>query len=477
MNVLNWSIPYLQYFEEMTRIPHGSFNEKQYSNYLIEFAQKHKLKYKQYDIGNVIIYKKASVGYENHPPVILQSHIDMVCEKSPGSAHDFKHDPLELYIKNGCIRAKNTTLGADDGIGVAYMLAILEDDQLAHPALECIFTVQEEVGSMGAAALDPRDISARKMIGLDDGGGTTTYISSAGGLHVDMKRNFQYKDSTASCCYILTVSGLNGGHSGPCISEERGNAIKIAARILYFLLANINLYLISINGGAKGNVIPSECTAAFASDASKDELEAYVKEIANAIKQELKYSDADLNISLAPHTASKTIDKAVSAEIIEFLYVLPDGFRHKSMKIDGLTVSSENIGVIRTEGEWIYTTSHLRGALDSYIDDLASEYKLLARHFHFEVNEHSRYPVWDYMENSPMRELLMRIYSATTGRQLTPVAVHGGLECGFIKEKFPDMDIVTIGPTTLGMHTVEESLNLESCEEIYMVVIKMLADI
>lgn len=476
MNVLNWSIPYLRYFEEMTRIPHGSFNEKQYSDYLVDFAQRHNLRCKQYDIGNVIIYKEASAGYESHPPVILQAHIDMVCEKSFGSTHDFERDPLELYIENGCIRARGTTLGADDGVGVAYMLAILEDNQLAHPALECIFTVQEEVGSMGAAALDPKDISSRKMIGLDDGGGTTTYTTSAGGLHIELERPLTYRE-TKKTGYILTVEGLSGGHSGPCISEEKGNAIKIAARILYYLLTRMDFQLVSIDGGAKGNVIPSECTAVFASDFPGSEIKGYVKKIAEEIKKELEYSDPALNIGVDACEVSQALDKVESVEIVEFLYVLPNGFRHKSMKIEGLTVASENLGVIRTGEGYIHSTSHLRGALESYIDDLASEYKLMAERFHFEFNEHSRYPAWDYMDNSPMRKLLMQIYSDTVGQELEPVAVHGGLECGFIKGKIPDMDIVTIGPTTLNMHTVEESLNLKSCEDIYEVVVKMLANL
>ena len=474
MNVLDWSIPYHRHFEEMTRIPHGSYHEKAYSDYLVSFAKKLGLRWKQYDAGSVIIYKPASPGYEEHPPVILQAHIDMVCEKAPGSLHDFDRDPLELYIQDGFLRARDTTLGADDGAGVAYILSILEDDSLPHPPLECIFTVQEEVTSVGVEVLDPADITARRMIGLDDGGGTTTFVSSAGGVSVELERLLSWEKADMPG-YTLRLSGLSGGHSGPCISEEKGNAIKLAVRVLCHLYTELGIRLSSLQGGSAANVIPGECAAVFASDAPPAELEKIVSEQLNAIRKELESSDPDISIVLTPCDAADVLSTGETWEVLSFLRLLPNGFRHKSMEIDGLTVASENLGVIRTGNGRLSTESHLRGALESYLDELLVEYQLLSERYGFRMREDDRYPAWAFDAASPIRKLMMEVYTEITGGEIRPIAVHGGLECGYFKGKFPDMDIVTVGPTTLNMHTTEESLDLKSFDDIYRVVTTMLA--
>lgn len=474
MHVLDWSIPYHRHFEEMTRIPHGSYHEKAYSDYLVSFAKKLGLRWKQYEAGSVIIYKPASPGYEGHPPVILQAHIDMVCEKTPESTHDFDKDPLELYIEDGYVRAKDTTLGADDGAGVAYILAILEDEQLPHPPLECIFTVQEEVTSVGVEVLDPADVTARRMIGLDDGGGTTTFVSSAGGVSVELERLLS-REKADKPGYCLQVSGLSGGHSGPCISEEKGNAIKLAVRVLCHLYTDLGIRLASLQGGSAANVIPSDCTAVFTCDAPQEELEKIVAEQLDAIRGELEFSDPEVAITLVPCQAGEVLPAGETWEVLAFLRLLPNGFRHKSMTIEGLTVASENLGVIRTENGRLCTESHLRGALESYLDELIIECRVLSERYGFRMREEDRYPAWAFDAGSPIRKLMMDVYTEITGREIRPIAVHGGLECGYIKGKFPDMDIVTVGPTTLHMHTTEEALDLKSFDEIYQVVTTMLA--
>lgn len=474
MHVLDWSVPYQRHFEEMTRIPHGSCHEQAYSDYLVSFAKKLGLRWKQYPAGSVIIYKPASAGYEDHSPVILQAHIDMVCEKTPESTHDFEKDPLELYVEDGFVRARDTTLGADDGAGVAYILAILEDEQMAHPPLECIFTVQEEVSSVGVEELDGADITGRRMIGLDDGGGTTTFVSSAGGVSVELERLLS-REKTRLPGYRLQVSGLSGGHSGPCISEEKGNAIKLAVRVLCHLYTGPGLWLASIQGGSAGNVIPGECTAAFASDAPKADLEQIVGEQLEAIRGELEFSDPGIALTLEECEVDEVLPAGETWEVISFLRLLPNGFRHKSMTIEGLTVASENLGLVRTEGGRLCTESHLRGALESYLDEMLAEYRLLSDRFGFRMGEDDRYSAWAYDPDSSMRRLMMEVYTQITGREIKPIAVHGGLECGYFMGMFPDMDIVTVGPTTLNMHTVEEALDLKSFQEIYEVVVTMLA--
>lgn len=474
MHILDWSIPYHRHFEEMTRIPHGSCNEKEYSDYLVSFAKKHSFRYKQYDAGSVIIYKPASAGYEGHPPVILQAHIDMVCEKTPGSTHDFLKDPLELYIENGFVRAKDTTLGADDGAGVAYILAILEETELAHPPLECIFTVQEEVSSVGVEALDPKDITARRMIGLDDGGGTTTFVSSAGGVILELERMIT-REPVQNPVWRLEVSGLSGGHSGPCISEEKGSAIQIAVRILCHLHREAGVRIAALEGGSAGNAIPEECVVCFTSSAAAEQVKRIVDEQTAAVERELAASDSGVRICLTEGSAETALSTGESGEILTFLRLLPNGMRHKSMEIEGLTVASENLGVVRMEQGCMRIESHLRGALDSYVEELLLEYRLLSERFGFQVRETDRYPSWPYDASSSMRKLMMEVYTQITGGEIRPIAVHGGLECGYFKGKFPDMDIVTVGPTTLNMHTTEEALELKSFDNIYQVVITMLS--
>lgn len=474
MNVLDWSIPYQKHFEEMSRIPHGSYHEKAYSDYLAAFAKAHDLRYKQYEVGTILIYKDASPGYEDHPPVMLQAHLDMVCEKTPDSTHDFLKDPLELYIKDGWLRAKNTTLGADDGVGVAYILAILEDDSIPHPPLECVFTVQEEVTSEGVDVLQPEDISARRMIGLDDVGGTTTYVSSAGGISLKFSRPIVRED-TAKAGYRLTVGGLSGGHSA-FIADEKGSAIKIAVRILYGLSKLCgDLQLVSVDGGAASNAIPTDCEAVFVSDGPADKIRSFVDKLSKEIGRELEFSDKRLTVEIKSCAEpGRAIIPEETEALLNFFYLLPDGFRHKSMKIEGLTVASENLGTLHTGETEVSAQNLIRGALESYLTDMDQECRLLADLFGFRVEVLDHYSAWAYRDHSPMRSLLMDTYREITGRDLQPIAVHGGLECGHFSGMYPDMDIATIGPTVLDVHTVDEALSLESFARMYRVVLAML---
>lgn len=474
MNVLDWSIPYQKYFEEMSRIPHGSYHEKAYSDYLADFAKAHNLRYKQYEVGTMIIYKDASAGYEGHPPVMLQAHMDMVCEKAPGSTHDFLSDPLELYIKDGWLRAKDTSLGADDGVGVAYILAILEDEQIPHPPLECVFTVQEEVTSEGVDVLQPEDLSARRMIGLDDVGGTTTYVSSAGGTCLELRRPI-VRDDTAKAGYTLTVGGLSGGHSA-FIADEKGSAIKITLRVLHGLRGVCgDLQLVSLDGGAASNAIPTDCEAVFVSDAPAEQIEAFVERLSGELRKEFEFSDPGLTIALKSGTKpGRAITADGTEALLNFFYLLPDGFRHKSMKIEGLTVASENLGILRTGEDEVTAQTLIRGALESYLTDMEQECRLLAQLFGVHVAVLDHYSGWAYREHSPMRALLMQTYREITGRELQPIAVHGGLECGHFMGMYPDMDIATIGPTVLDVHTIDEALDLNSFAQMYHVVLTML---
>jgi dipeptidase D len=465
------------YFQQISQYPHGSYHEAPLSNYIVRFAQEHNLRYKQYPIGNVIIYKNASEGYEQHPPVMLQAHMDMVCEKVPGSSHCFETDPLDLYVEDGKIRARGTSLGADDGVGVAYMLAILADDSIAHPPLECVFTVQEEVGCIGASVLDKQNISARRMVGLDDVSGCTTYISAGGTQTLEICHTSP-KAETHWPCYSLKVFGLQGGHSGTEIHLERGNAIKLAARILFQMQKAGGIQLAEMSCPGKVNVIPNHCDVIFASDMDAASISAITESTIKSIQQELKWSDPSVQACVEccqEHYQVFSLED--SRRMVDFLFMLPDGFRHQSLKVTGLTVASSNLGIIDTNEDTISAVFFVRGALDIHIDVIMDEILTMADYFDWQSHIGARAPGWDYQDYSPLRDALGEAYHAVTGKELGLLANHGGLECGFMSHMDENMDIVTIGPRIEKYHSSDEMLYRDSFDEIYKVLLKLLAEL
>lgn len=465
-NILNHEIAHQQYFEEMTRIPHGSFNEQAYSDYLVMFAKEQGLSYKQDEMKNVILYKSGSLGYEDHEPVILQAHMDMVCEKNKDTDFNFETDALNLYIEDGLLRARGTTLGADNGVGVAYILAILADKSAKHPPLECVITVQEEVGLYGAMALKKEDFQARRCINLDDGGESASCITSAGGMNVIMKKDCIYIEEKKKG-YKVEVKGLSGGHSGGAIHKEKGNANKVVGRVLYEIYTRFGLQLHSIQGGLKDNAIPREAQALFVSEASFTQVKDVISEMKKVFQEELEFSDAKVDVCIEEVSIDKILSVEDSEQICKFLMSLPNGLRHHSMHIEGLSTASSNIGVITTKDKVLMMNCALRGSLESFIDTLAMEMDCLAETFGF-VSEHSaRYPAWSYSVTSNMREILQRVCKEVLHKELNLVAVHGGLECGVFKAMDPKMDIVTMGPKMYDIHTPKEALDLASFDATF----------
>jgi len=457
-----------KYFEAICQIPHGSYHEKPLSDYLVRFAEQHGLRCRQYENWNVIIYKPGSEGYEEHPPLMLQAHIDMVCEKEDGVTHDFEKDPLSIYVENGELRARGTTLGADDGVGVAYMLSLLEDDRIPHPPLECVFTVQEEVGLIGSRDLVFEDITAKRMIGLDDMGGDTCYVTSCGSQHVSASRDYIMAEP-AGRAYRVEVSGLTGGHSGVCISREKGNAIKLTARVLRMLSRHSALRICRIDGGGKDNAIPVRCSTLFTSDLSFSNLLLLIQQMEEAFRAELEFSDPGVTLELSEDHVTETMTEMHSNELIQFLYLFPDGFRHKSMKIPTLTTASENLANIRTENGRVTIRSFARSEQDSYLDQMEEEVRILSDIYGFVPEFQNRAPGWKYTEHSEIRNILFSSYRKVTGREMKPLAEHGGLETGYISGGIPGIDIATFGPRCEGYHTPQERLNLASFRENYEV--------
>lgn len=459
MNILDHTKTYQKYFEELTRIPHGSGNEKAISDYLVAFAKEHRLNYYQDKVNNVIIYKDATAGYEGKDAVALQAHIDMVNEKNADVDHDFEKDPLQLEIVDGYLKAKGTTLGADDGAGVAMIMAVLTDETLKHPAIEAVFTVDEESTMIGAFELDPSLIHATRLINIDAEEEDTTNTCSAGGEDVYLTRKVTFEKMQTKG-YELIIKGLFGGHSGAEIHKGRGNANKLLARLLHMV---DDIRLMSIKGGLKINAIPREAQAVFVSDC---DVKAVIAQEAGRIQKELEFADPNFTWEIKEVKVSQVMSKEDSDSIIRLLYVMPCGMRQFSDKI-GVTVASENTGIVSTLENEVRIEVSTRGALDSYVKDLKSELYTIGVAFGFEGTCDNWYPAWDYMEVSPLRETMARVYQELRGKEIKMEAIHGGLECGIFKEKLPVMDIVTMGPNLYDVHTPDEKLDLESFDRSY----------
>ncbi len=462
------SKPQCYWFNEICKIPHPSRHEKQISDFIVEFAKERGLYWKQDHVWNVIVEKPASPGYEDAAPLILQAHIDMVPAKTLGYEHNFETDPLQLYVDDeGFLHAKNTTLGADDGHGVAYMLSILDDDELPHPYLQCYFTTMEEIGLLGAMELDSADVKADRMINLDGGGETGTGISAAGGCTVYIRQKLEWEENTAPC-YRLDITGLTGGHSGGQIHLEKGNAIVIASRVIEEAkMKGMDFRLISFTGGEKDNAIPRLAAIEFASDTPAEVIAEYFAESEKNIKTELEFSDGGITVTCTPiEKTDKVIRKDLGNAVVDYAYLMPNGFQHKSMVIEGLTVTSLNLGVATTNDQEILLDILIRSAMDSAADDLCGRLNVLAKYLGVEYEVPMRYSGWNYEPVSAMRELLRKV-EAAHGNELKERAGHGGNECGVFKALNPKMDIITFGPKGSGGHTPEEKLDLASFDRSY----------
>lgn len=470
MSVLDQNKAILRYFEEISRIPRGSYHEEKISDYLVEFAKNHQLKYIQDDMYNVIIYKDGSKGYENHEPVMLQGHIDMVCEKNNDVEHDFENDPLELYIEDGWIKAKGTTLGADDGYAISYMLALLEDPDAVHPPLDCVFTVQEEVGLFGASHLKKEQIRAKRMIGMDTGGEVVTCVSSSGGRRTILTKPLHSVENTWNT-FKLSITGLLGGHSGGNIHKERGNANKLAFRMLEKVAEKLDVCLVDVVGGLKENAIPRECVVTFSANTSIKWLDKMFEQEKKNILVELEFSDPNFTYTLeqCSKKAKTCYDVKTTKEAIQLLYLVPNGFKARSMVIEGLTTVSLNLGVVRIEENCLKAYFSIRSPMQSAKEELSHEIDVLASLLNASTKHLADYPGWNYETTSKMRDLFKEVVHEELNEEMVTLASHGGLETGIFKGLIPELDIVTMGPICEDAHTPDERMNLASFEKMYHV--------
>lgn len=466
MNILDHSKKHQKYFEEISRIPRASFKEEKCADYVEAFAKERGLRYLRDEMHNIIIYKPAAPGYEEHGSVILQGHMDMVCEKNNDCVHDFDSEPLELYIEDGYLKARGTTLGADNAVACAYMMALLDSD-LPHPALECVFTVQEEVGLNGVFHLKPEYFTAKRYINMDFGGMTVgTCTTSAGGETIDLKKPVEFEDCDLPA-YRLFVTGLAGGHSGGMINKELGNSLKVCIRILKEIAGCADIRLIRLHGGEKNNAIPRECEAVFASSVGEVVIRAAFDKMSNEIKNELAVQEPGLVTYLEPAVSAPAMSEETSADVIDMMYILPTGLRHSSVQIKDLPTASENMASVKCTKDTVHIQYSLRAEKMSYRDQMEKELLILAGMFGMTADVFSKYPAWEYNPDSALRTVLQKLYKERTGEELAILSTHGGLECGVFCDMIPGLDVVTVGPKTSGAHTPKEMMDLASYDETY----------
>ncbi len=462
-------------FEDLCAIPHGSGNEKGIADYIEAFAKERELFIMRDKTGNVFLRKSAATGYEGTAPLLLQGHMDMVCEKNADSTHDFLSDGLTLSVKDGMLWADGTTLGADNGIAVAMMLALLETDE--HPTLECLFTVEEETGLAGAKGFDCSCITARQMINLDSEEDWQITAGCAGGCRTEA--DFFYKARKAWCgavCLDVSVTGLSGGHSGAEIHCGKTNAIIAMGRLLGAAYEKSQFNLVSITCNGKDNAIARECFATL----STNEVEAVKAAIlaeGERIRPELSDDDKGFTVSVKEGAShKKVLDSETTSNIITFLSTVKTGVLKMSNQIKGLVEYSRNIGVVETDGEKIKMTLSSRSSVEAQLDLSCRELDMLCSALFAECHHYARYPGWEYAPVSPLRERYMGAFKKLYGKDLSVGVIHAGLECGILSSKLNGMDIISIGPNMYDIHSPCEHLDLASCEKIWNVLLEILKE-
>ncbi len=455
-------------FEDICAIPHGSGNERGVARYILDFASKNGL-YSIYDeTGNVFIRKNAAEGYENSEPILLQGHMDMVCEKNADSEHDFLHDGLKLSVKNGYLWADGTTLGGDNGIAVAMMLALLETDK--HPALECLFTVEEETGLAGAKGFDTAVVTAKKMINLDSEEEWQVTAGCAGGCRTEVKFPYTAEELPAGhSCLKLTVSGLSGGHSGAEIHCGKLNAIIAMGRLLSVALEAADIRIVSLSGGGKDNAIARESVAIISSSDTAKVGSAITAE-AEKMKRELCSDDIGFTVSIEPAAlADFALPLDAAKRIITFLLSVKTGVLKMSNQISGLVEYSRNAGILTTSPESVDMTFSSRSSIEAELDLSCRELDMLCSALGAQCSHYSRYPGWEYAPVSPLRDSYISAYKKLFGKDLTVGVIHAGLECGILSSKLGEVDIISVGPNMFNIHSPDEHLDLASCENVWRV--------
>lgn len=466
------------YFEEIANIPHGSRNTKQISDYLVNFAKERNLEHYQDELNNVVIIKEASEGYESAEPVIIQGHMDMVCEKENGSTIDFEKDGLELYVDDGFVKAKDTTLGGDDGIAVAYALALLDSKELKHPRLEVVITVDEEIGMLGAVDIDLSMLKGHIMLNIDSDVEGEFLTSCAGGMSINSSIPVT-RTSQTGLETIITLTGLDGGHSGAEIHKEHGNANILMGRILENIFNELPFGILDFNGGLKDNAIPRECTVTLLiPEEAREDVTRIVNATAKELAAELSVADpaTRIDLSFGNVTEKNVLDYASVNKIILYLRTVPNGVINMSQVITGLVETSLNLGILELKDNELSSLTSIRSSVATRKDDLKKRVMNIIEMLGGECEAEGEYPAWEYNDHSTLRPQVVKVYQELFGEEPKLTAIHAGLECGILSDKIPNLDCVSFGPTNYDIHTPKERLSISSTEKYWNFLVKFLEE-
>ena len=469
-----------RFFEDISEIPRGSGNEKGISDYLVDFAKKRGLQSYQDKVFNVIIYKPGTEGYEDSPPVIIQGHMDMVCEKNADTVHDFEKDPLKLVVEGDYVRASGTTLGADNGTAVSFALALLDSSDIPHPPLEVVLTVSEEVGLEGAAQIEADKLSAKRMINMDSGRAGVFTTSCAGGLRASIHFSIERTDIPNSFVLLrVMIRGLVGGHSGGDIHHERANANVLLGRVLYDLSRTHDMYLVEIDGGAKDNAIPREAFAVLAVDASQ--ISAIEKDAASCgavFKNEFRNTDPDMelvveHISEGP-ASGQALTKKLLKNVAAAMILTPNGIQAMDTNIAGMVETSNNLGAVKMTGDEIVLTHAVRSSSVSRKKMIEMKICALAESLGATASSGNEYPAWEFSKESALRKTLVETYVDMYGSEPVVAGIHAGLECGVLGGKIPGLDMIAFGPDTPGVHTPDERMSISSMARVWEFLVEVM---
>ena len=469
-----------QYFEEISNIPRGSGNEKGISDYLLNFGKELGLESIQDEALNVIIKKPGTPGYENAPTVIIQGHMDMVCEKNNGVEHDFEKDPLKLRIVDDYIYATDTTLGADNGIAVAYAMAILASNDIPHPPIEVLLTTDEETGMSGAMAIKKEKLQGKILINLDNEEEGYLLVSCAGGVRSTATLKVDEQEIGSKKLIKINISGLKGGHSGMDIIKERGNSNKILGRVLKGLLREVKFNLVSLNGGSKNNAIPREAEAIIAVNPNDENTAIEViNNWNNIIENELRAQDPGLKIeaSITDIKTCKEFTDESTKKVVDLLYIYPNGINSKSTEIEGLVESSTNLGVLTTKDGVVEFDSAIRSSIPSLKEEIVLRSKTIVELLGGKFETTSDYPGWEYDPNSKVRDICQKVHKDMYGKEAKIVAIHAGVECGLFNEKLGNLDMISFGPNLYDVHTPDEHMSISSVKNCYEYLLGILKEI
>lgn len=463
-----------EYFEKISEIPRGSGNTDMISSYCVEFAKSKGLEYVSDELGNVIIFKPASKGKESSPPVIIQGHLDMVCEKVHGSEHDFFKDGLKLFVDGDFVRAKETTLGGDDGIAVAMALALLDDNSLCHPPLEIVLTVDEEVGMDGVVGIDTSVLSGKRMINIDSEAEGYLWASCAGGKRVDILLPYETVEN-AKPTYEILIDGLHGGHSGEEIHHGYANSSNLLGQLLEEMLKSVKFNVSDIVGGTMDNAITRDSSCRICTDdilAVKDCADKFL----SAVKEKYKGIDEGIRITvMETRKDSECFTEKSTAALAGLLSSFPHGIVKMSDEIEGLVQTSLNLGILRRKDNCTEFGFAVRSSKNNERDELCDRIIALGKKFGAKSTTHGEYPAWEFKKTSDMRNVMVETFGELFGKELVVTAVHAGLECAVFSEKIKDLDCVSIGPDMRGIHSPEERLSISSTERTWRFLTEVLA--